>query len=337
LKIAIIGVGAIGGYVGIRLALAGEDVTFIARGANLEALRSRGIRLVSADGSEQTVTTVRATNDYAAAGPQDVVILAMKAHQVEAVARDVPKLFGPDTVVVPMQNGIPYWYFHRYPGALAGTQVQSVDPSGLIGEHIPCERVIGCVVYPAAELVLPGVVKHVEGNRFPVGEPDGTTSERVTRLSECFVRGGLQAPVLSDIRAEIWLKLWGNLTFNPISALSRATLAGICQYPPSRAIAAAMMTEAQCVAGKLGVTFRVSLEKRIAGAEKVGHHKTSMLQDVEAARTLEVDALLGSVVELARLTETPTPHIDTVYALTKLLAKTLDEDKTPSGAPPSAA
>jgi 2-dehydropantoate 2-reductase len=215
--------------------------------------------------------------------------------------------------------------------------VQSVDPSGLIGEHIPCERVIGCVVYPAAELVSPGVVKHVEGNRFPVGEPDGATSERVTRLSECFVRGGLQAPVLSDIRAEIWLKLWGNLTFNPISALSRATLAGICQYPPSRAIAAAMMTEAQCVANKLGVTFRVSLEKRIAGAEKVGHHKTSMLQDVEAARTLEVDALLGSVVELARLTDTPTPHIDTVYALTKLLAKTLDEDKTPSGARPSAA
>jgi len=326
LKIAIIGVGAIGGYVGIRLALAGEDVTFIARGANLEALRNRGIRLVSADGSEQTVTTVRATNDYAAAGPQDVVILAMKAHQVEAVARDVPALFGPDTVVVPMQNGIPYWYFHRYPGALAGTRVQSVDPSGLIGEHIPCERVIGCVVYPAAELVSPGVVKHVEGNRFPVGEPDGATSERVTRLSECFVRGGLQAPVLSDIRAEIWLKLWGNLTFNPISALSRATLAGICQYPPSRAIAAAMMTEAQCVANKLGVTFRVSLEKRIAGAEKVGHHKTSMLQDVEAARTLEVDALLGSVVELARLTDTPTPHIDTVYALTKLLAKTLDGD-----------
>jgi 2-dehydropantoate 2-reductase len=337
LKIAIIGVGAIGGYVGIRLALAGEDVTFIARGANLEALRNRGIRLVAADGSEQAVPKVQATNDYAAAGPQDVVILAMKAHQVEAVARDVPALFGPDTVVVPMQNGIPYWYFHRYPGALAGTRVQSVDPSGSIGEHIPCERVIGCVVYPAAELVSPGVVKHVEGNRFPLGEPDGTTSERVTRLSECFVRGGLQAPVLSDIRAEIWLKLWGNLTFNPISALSRATLAGICQYPPSRAIAAVMMAEAQNVANKLGVTFRVSLEKRIAGAERVGHHKTSMLQDVEAARTLEIDALLGSVVELARLTDTPTPHIDTVYALTKLLAKTLDEDKARGGARPSAA
>jgi 2-dehydropantoate 2-reductase len=337
LKIAIIGVGAIGGYVGIRLALAGEDVTFIARGANLEALRNRGIRLKTADGGEQAVAKVKATDDYAAAGPQDVVILALKAHQVEAVAPEVPKLFGPDTVVIPMQNGIPYWYFHRYPGELAGTRVRSVDPSGLISEHIPCERVIGCVVYPAAELLSPGVIKHVEGNRFPVGEPDGTTSARVSRVSECFIRGGLQAPVVGDIRAEIWLKLWGNLTFNPISALSRATLADICQYPPSRAVAAAMMAEAEIVANKLGITFRVSLEKRISGAERVGHHKTSMLQDVESARTLEIDALLGSVMELARLTDTPTPHIDTVYALTKLLAKTLDQSKATSGARQTAA
>ena len=337
MKIAIIGVGAIGGYVGIRLALAGEDVTFIARGANLEALRSRGIRLVTADGVEHTVPQVKATDDYAAAGPQDMVILAMKAHQVEAVAPEVPKLFGPGTVVVPMQNGIPYWYFHEYPGELAGTRVTSVDPKGLIGGHIPCERVIGCVVYPAAELVAPGVVKHVEGNRFPVGEPSGRSTERVARVSECFIRGGLQAPVLADIRAEIWLKLWGNLTFNPISALSRATLADICRYGPSRAVAAAMMTEAQTVANKLGVTFRVSIDKRIAGAERVGHHKTSMLQDVESARTLEIDALLGSVVELARLTETATPHIDTVYALTKLLAKTLDEGKAQGGTRPSTA
>jgi 2-dehydropantoate 2-reductase len=327
LKIAIIGVGAIGGYVGIRLALAGEDVTFIARGANLAALRDRGIRLVAADGTEQTVSKVKATDDYRAAGPQDMVILALKAHQIEAVAREVPKLFGPETLVVPMQNGIPYWYFHGFPGALAGTRVISVDPHGLIGEHIPCERVIGCVVYPAAELVSPGVIKHVEGNRFPVGEPNGQSTDRVRRVSECFIRGALQAPVLSDIRAEIWLKLWGNLTFNPISALSRATLADICRYPPSRAVAAAMMTEAQTVANKLGVTFRVSLEKRISGAERVGHHKTSMLQDIEAARAIEIDALLGSVVELARLTDTPTPHIDTVFALTKLLAKTLDESR----------
>ena len=327
MKIAIIGVGAIGGYVGTRLALAGEDVTFIARGANLEALRTRGIRLVNADGTEECVPRVKATDSYAEAGIQDIIVLAMKAHQVEAVTAEVPRLFGPRTVVVPMQNGIPYWYFHGYKGALTGTRVNSVDPDGVIYERIPCERVIGCVVYPAAELVSPGVIRHVEGNRFPVGEPDGSTSERVTEVSRCFVRGGMQAPILTDIRSEIWLKLWGNLSFNPISALSRATLAGICQYPPSRAIAAAMMSEAQSVATQLGVKFRVSLEKRIAGAEKVGHHKTSMLQDVEAARTLEIDALLGSVVELARRTNTPTPHIDTVYALTKLLAKTLEEGK----------
>ncbi len=327
MRIAIIGVGAIGGYIGARLAHAGEEVTFIARGRTLETLQTQGIRLLMGDGSEQAVSHVNATSDYAAAGPHDLVILAMKAHQVEAVAPEVPKLFGRDTVVVPMQNGIPYWYFHAHGGALAGTQIRSVDPNGVIGANIPCERVIGCVVYPAAELVSPGVVKHVEGNRFPVGEPDGSTSERARGVSECFVRCGLQAPILPDIRAEIWLKLWGNLTFNPISALSRATLAGICQYPLSRDLAREMMTEAQTIANKLGVTFRVPIEKRIAGAERVGHHKTSMLQDVEAARTLEVDALLGSVVELARFTDTPTPHLNTVYALTKLLAKSLEEDR----------
>jgi 2-dehydropantoate 2-reductase len=327
MKIAVVGVGAVGGYVGIRLALAGEDVTFIARGANLQALRTNGIRLLMSDGTEESLSRVNATSDYAAAGPQDVVILAMKAHQVAAVAPDVPKLFGPDTVVVPMQNGIPYWYFHCHRGELADTRVRSVDPTGVIGESIPAERVIGCVVYPATELVSHGVIQHVEGNRFPVGEPDGTASDRVKRVSDGLTRAGLKAPVLDDIRAEIWLKLWGNMTFNPISALTRATLAGICQYPPGRELATAMMTEAQNIAHKLGISFRVPLEKRIAGAEKVGHHKTSMLQDVEAGRDLEIDALLGAVVELARLTETPTPHLDTVYSLTKLLAKSLHEGR----------
>jgi 2-dehydropantoate 2-reductase len=330
MKIALVGVGAIGGYVGHCLAQAGEDVTFIARGKNLEALRSRGLRLVRADGSEHLVPQVKATADYAEAGAQDLVILAMKAHQLESVATDVPKLFGPETVVVPMQNGIPYWYFHKLAGEFEGTRVQSVDPTGVIGSNIPAERVIGCVVYPATELVAPGVIQHIEGNRFPVGELDGTTSERVTRVAACLVGAGLQAPVLADIRAEIWLKLWGNMTFNPISALSRATLAGICRYPPSRALAAAMMTEAQNIAAKLGVTFRVPLEKRIAGAERVGEHKTSMLQDVEAGRTLEIDALLGSVIELARLTNTPTPHLDAVFALTKLLELSLG-DGSPAG------
>ena len=327
MKIAIVGVGAIGGYVGTRLALAGEEVTFIARGANLEALQTRGIKLIMGDGSEEKVPRVQATDDYAAPGPQDLVILALKAHQVADVAPHVPKLFDDATTVLPMQNGIPYWYFHQHPSKWAGSRIQSVDPTGTIAEHIPCKRVIGCVVYPATELLEPGVIQHVEGNRFPVGEPDGSESERVTRISNCLTAAGLKAPVLPDIRAEIWLTLWGNMTFNPFSALTRATLAGICQYPPSRALAADMMGEAQQVAHKLGISFRVPLEKRIAGAEKVGHHKTSMLQDVEAGKALEIDALLGAVVELARLTETPTPHLDSVYCLTKLLAKTLAEER----------
>jgi 2-dehydropantoate 2-reductase len=328
MKVAIVGAGAIGAYVGLRLALSGAEVTFIARGANLETLRARGVRMISADGKEEFARNVRATNDYSEAGPQDLVILAIKAHQVEAVAGEVPKMFGPETVLVPMQNGIPYRYFHRHGGELAGTCVRSVDPNGTLMRLLPAERVIGCVVYPAAELMAPGVVQHIEGNRFPVGELDGTTSGRITRVSQCFIAGGLQSPILPDVRAEIWLKLWGNLTFNPISALSRATLASICEYPPTRALTVSMMTEAQTIANKLGITFRVPLEKRVAGAERVGHHKTSMLQDVEAGRPLEIDALLGSVVELARLTNTPTPCMDTVFALTKLLAKTLEEARS---------
>lgn len=322
MKIAVVGVGAIGGYVGARLALAGEDVTFIARGANLEALRKNGIRLITAEGTEE-LPAVKATSDYTAAGPQDMVILAMKAHQVASVAAEVPRLFGSDTVVVPMQNGVPYWYFHGFSGPLAGTRLRSVDPTGSIGDSIPASRIVGCVVYPATELLSHGVIKHVEGTRFPVGEPDGTASDRVRRVADAFTRAGLKSPVLEDIRSEIWLKLWGNMTFNPISALSRATLASICQYGPTRQLAAQMMMEAQEVAEKLGATFRVPLEKRIAGAEKVGHHKTSMLQDVEAGRDLEIEALLGAVVELARLTDTATPRLDAVYALTTLLDESL--------------
>jgi 2-dehydropantoate 2-reductase len=327
MRIAVIGAGAIGAYVGVRLALAGEEVTFLARGANLEALRSRGARLLLPDGTEQLATNVAATSDYAAAGPQDLVILAVKAHQLEAIARDVPRLLGPRTVVVPMQNGIPYWYFHKYSGPFAGRHVDAVDPHGLISEHIPAERVVGCVVYPATELVAPGVVKLIEGDRFPVGEPDGSRSERVLRIADCFARAGFKAPVLEDIRAEIWLKLWGNLTFNPISALTHATLVGICEDAGTRQLAVEMMTEAQDVARGFGITMRVPLEKRIAGAAKVGRHKTSMLQDVEAGRTLEIDALLGAVVELARLSNTATPHLDAVYALTRLMANVAEAER----------
>jgi 2-dehydropantoate 2-reductase len=323
MKIAVIGAGAIGGLVGAKLALAGNDVTFIVRGANLEAIRRDGITLIAADGERRVARKVTATDDYRAAGAQDIVVLAMKAHQVDAVAAQVPLLFGPDTVVVTMQNGIPFWYFHKHGGPLEGTTVRSVDPEGHTIRAIPAQRVIGCVVYPASELIAPGVVKHIEGDRFPLGELDGSSSERVLRVSDCFAAAGFKAPVLDNIRAEIWLKLWGNLTFNPISGLAHATLVDICEYPPSRALATAMMQEAQAVAHKLGIEFRVSLEKRIAGAEKVGKHKTSMLQDVEAGRAPEIDALVGAVVELAKLTETPTPHISTVYALMKLLAHTM--------------
>ena len=326
MKIAIIGAGAIGGYVGVKLALAGEDVTFIVRGANLEAIKKNGMKLIMHDGTEHVAKNVKATNNYDEAGPQDMVILALKAHQVESVADDVPKLFGPDTIVVTMQNGIPYWYFHKHGGPYEGSRVQSVDPTGQISAKISPDRVLGCVVYPASELIAPGVVVHIEGDRFPIGELDGSVSERAKKVSECFINAGFKAPILENIRAEIWLKLWGNLTFNPISSLSHSTLVDICQFPLSRELAGDMMIEAQRIANKLGIEFRVPLEKRIAGAEKVGKHKTSMLQDVEAGRAPEIDALVGSVVELGRLTHTATPHINTVYALVKLLAKTMEEE-----------
>ncbi len=326
MKIAIIGAGAIGGLVGAKLALAGNEVTFMVRGANLQAIRRDGIRLISADGTEQA-TQVRATDDYTEAGPQDLVILAMKAHQVEAVVDDLPALLGPQTPVVTMQNGIPFWYFHRHGGPLEGSAVKSVDAACSLAQKIGAERIIGCVVYPASELMAPGIVRHIEGDRFPLGELDGSSSERAIRISECFTRAGFKAPVLDKIRCEIWLKLWGNLTFNPISCLTHSTLADICQYPLSRDLAASMMGEAQTVAEKLGIAFRTTLDKRIAGAEKVGHHKTSMLQDIEAGRAPEIDALVGAVAELGRLTGTPTPHIDAVYALVKLLVRAMEAGK----------
>ena len=314
--------------MGAKLALAGEDVTFIVRGANLAAIRANGFKLIEHDGTEQVARHVKATDNYAEAGPQDLVILALKAHQVDDVAADLAALYGPDTCVVTMQNGIPFWYFHQHGGALEGRPVLSVDPGGKLASLIPPSRVIGCVVYPASELIAPGVVQHIEGERFPLGELDGSSSARVQAISAVFTKAGFKAPVLEDIRAEIWLKLWGNLTFNPISALSHATLVDICQYPLARELAADMMREAEAVAGKLGIAFRVTLDKRIAGAEKVGKHKTSMLLDVEAGRGSEIDALVGSVVELGRFTDTPTPRIDAVYALVKLLGRTMSQESS---------
>ena len=323
MKIAVVGAGAIGGYLGTKLALAGEDVTFIARNKNLAAINAKGFRLKLEDGSEQHAANVRAVQDMADAGVQDAVLLTLKAHQVRDVLPDLRALFGPHTMVVSMLNGVPWWYFHKLAGPYVGRQLDSVDPGGVIASHIEPGRVIGSVVYPAAELVEPGVVRVIEGNRFTLGEPDGTRSPRIEALSQAMMRAGFKSPIAKDIRAEIWVKLWGNLSFNPISALTHATLQDICRHLPSRELAAKMMREGQAVAEALGIGFKISLEQRMAGAEAVGAHKTSMLQDVEHGRALELDALVGSVIELGRITGTPTPNIEAIYAAASLLSKTL--------------
>jgi 2-dehydropantoate 2-reductase len=322
MKICIVGAGAIGGYLGVELARAGEDVTLVMRGANLAVVRQQGLALVYADGREVVARDLHVTDRMSEAGRQDVVILGMKAHQVAAVVPDLPALLGPDTPIVTTQNGIPWWYFMKHGGEYDGRRLESVDPGGAIAAGIDADRVIGSIAYPACEMRQPGVIRHIEGNRFTLGELDGQATERARHLSETLRRAGFKAPVASDIRDEIWLKLWGNLSFNPISALTHATLEDICRFPETRALAATMMEEARTVAEKLGVRFKVSLEKRIAGAEAVGPHKTSMLQDIEGGRPIELEALVGSVLELGRITATPTPAIAAVYACVSLLART---------------
>jgi 2-dehydropantoate 2-reductase len=333
MKYCVIGAGAIGGLLGARLSLAGEDVTFIERpGPHLDAIKQKGLKLLMHEGEEVLARDVKVMDDMTQAGMQDVVVIAVKAYQIPAIAARMRALFAPSTAVVTIQNGIPWWYFHKHGGEFEGRRLESVDPSGEIDANIEPDRIIGCVVYPAAEIVAPGVIKHVEGNRFPVGELDGSTSERVERISQSFNNAGFKSFVLDNIRAEIWLKAWGNLSFNPISALTQATLVDICQFPLTRELAARMMEEAQVIANKLGITFRHTIEKRIAGAEGVGKHKTSMLQDVEAGRPLEVEALVGTVVELGRVTSTPTPYINAVYALVKLIDKVMREEHVAVGA-----
>jgi 2-dehydropantoate 2-reductase len=326
MKICVVGAGAIGGYLAVRLAGIGEDVSVVIRGANLAAVNAQGMKLINADGSEQ-VARLRATDRMAELGVQDVVILGMKAHQVAPVVPELATLIGPHTLVVTAQNGIPWWYFFKLGGPYEGTRIESVDPGGVISAGLPVDRTLGCIIYPACELDAPGVIRVIEGNRFPLGEIDGADTERVRTLAQLFRNAGFKTPVLSDIRAEIWLKLWGNLSFNPISALTHATLEDICRFPETRSLAATMMAEAQVIGEKLGVPFKVSLDKRIAGAEAVGPHKTSMLQDVESGRVLELDALVKSVIELGRITGSPTPAIEHVYALAALLARTLAQHK----------
>ena len=262
-----------------------------------------------------------ADRDISTLGPQDAIILAVKAHQLADACEGVAHALAPEGFVVTAQNGVPWWYFEKLASAFAGRRVESVDPGGRIAAALPIDRVIGAVVYPAAEIERPGVIRHIEGLRFSLGEIDGVASTRATRLSEALRAAGFKAPVIADIRSEIWTKLWGNLAFNPISALTRATLAQICANEDTRLLAANMMREAQAVAEKLGVRFRIPLEKRLQGAAEVGEHKTSMLQDLEAGRAMEVDALVAAVAEIGRWTNTPTPHIDAVLACVRLLGQ----------------
>ncbi|NRB03314.1 MAG: 2-dehydropantoate 2-reductase [Rhodobacteraceae bacterium] len=319
MKICIFGAGAIGGYMGAKLVQAGADVSFVARGPHLAAMQANGLRLIE-EGEESTVK-VTASDDPADLGPQDYVVVTLKAHSVPPVVPKMAPLIGPETTIVSGVNGVPWWYFHKLGGPLEGTRLASVDPGDAQWTGFGPDNVLGCVVYPAAEVSEPGVIRHIEGNRFSLGEPDGSKSERALALSKALSAAGLRAPVRPRLRDEIWVKLWGNLSFNPISALTHTTLDVLCTDPGTRAVARGMMVEAQEIAEKLGVKFPIDVDRRIDGGAAVGAHRTSMLQDLDAGRPMEIDALVGSVQELGRLTETPTPTIDTVLALIRLRAQ----------------
>ncbi|MGB7300360.1 MAG: 2-dehydropantoate 2-reductase [Burkholderiaceae bacterium] len=320
MKICIYGAGAIGGYLGAKLAMAGAQVSLVARGPHLVAMQDKGLTLIE-EGQSHTVP-VTAAQDPAALGPQDYVIVTLKAHSVPMVVEPMKALLGPETTVVMGVNGVPWWYFYELDGPYKNRRLQTVDPGGLQWNGIGPERVLGCVVYPAAVVPEPGVVQHIEGNRFSLGEPSGEKTERALALSKALSAVGLKAPVRPKIRDEIWVKLWGNLSFNPISALTHATLDQLCTFDGTRAVARGMMVEAQHIAEKLGVRFPVDVDKRIDGGAAVGAHKTSMLQDLERGRPMEIDALITAVQEMGQLVDVPTPTIDTVLALIRLRART---------------
>ncbi|MEF3049201.1 2-dehydropantoate 2-reductase [Pseudotabrizicola sp. L79] len=317
MKICIFGAGAIGGYMAAKLAKAGAEVSIVARGPHLAAIQSRGLTLIEENAAPVTVQ-VRASAAAADLGPQDYVIVTLKAHSVPPVVGAMQPLIGPNTTVVSGVNGVPWWYFHKHGGALEGTRLASVDPGDAQWNGFGPDRVLGCVVYPAAEVSEPGTIRHIEGNRFSLGEPDGSKSDRAVALSQALTAAGLKAPVRPRLRDEIWVKLWGNLSFNPISALTHATLDVLCTDPGTRAVARRMMVEAQEVAEKLGVTFPIDVDRRIDGGAAVGAHRTSMLQDLLADRPMEIDALVTSVQELGKLTQTATPTLDAVQALVAL-------------------
>ena len=319
MKVAIFGAGAIGGMMGVKLAQAGADVTFIARGAHLAAMQENGVVMHS--GGETITVHPRCVGSAADAGRQDYVIVTLKAHSLPAAAADIASMMDAESALITAVNGVPYWYFHGLDGPYAERRVESVDPGGIVWNTIPPSQAIGCVVYPAAEVTAPGVITHTYGDRFSLGEPDGSRSPRIEAISKLLIASGLKAPVRPKIRDEIWVKLWGNLCFNPLSALTGTTLDVITGRPDLRAICAAMMGEAQVVAEALGVKFAISLEKRIDGAAEVGVHKTSMLQDLERGRPMEIDALLGAVVELGTLVGHAMPTCEIVLALVRQRAR----------------
>lgn len=321
MKFAIVGAGAIGAFVGALLARAGEDVTLIARGAHLRAIQERGLRITGSLGDFDI--GVPATDDLSTVEPVDVVLLTVKAHSLTQIAPSLGPLLGPSTCVVSAQNGLPWWYFFRHGGTWEGTTLESVDPGGVISRSIDASRVVGCVIYCSTRIPEPGVVEFIEGTRFPIGEPDGSKSERTRLISDTLKKAGLKSPVRTDIRHDIWVKLMGNLAFNPLSALTRATLVEIVRFDGTREIATHVMKEMGELASRLGIDLGISIEQRLEGAASVGEHKTSMLQDVEAGRPLELESIVGAVVELADKLKVEVPYTRTLYSCTKLLERSL--------------
>ena len=320
MRIAVLGAGAIGAYVGAALARGGADVHLVARGANLDAMRRHGVRVLSPRGDFSVHPP--ATDDPGEIGPVDLVVLGLKAQDYETAGPLLAPLLGPETAVVAAQNGIPWWYFHGLPGAYQGRRIEAVDPGGTVSAVIAPERAIGCVVYCSTELEEPGVVRHVEGTRFSIGEPDGSISQRCLAFSEAMIAGGLKCPVDAQIRDDVWIKLIGNVAFNPISALTRATMVEICRHPGTRALVISLMEETLEVAHRLGSTPPITIERRLAGAERVGDHKTSMLQDLEAEKRFELAPIVDAVIELAELTETDVPSLRAIGAAAALLDMT---------------
>ena len=318
---AVYGAGAIGAYLGAKLALAGEEVALIARGPHLHAMQANGVRVRSPQGDFEARPSL--SDDPAAIGPVDFLFLTVKAHSLTEIAPKLGPLMGPETCVVSAQNGIPWWYFQKHGGPWEGSHLESVDPGGLIEQAIQPDQIVGCIVYPSVAIVQPGLLEHTEGERFSIGELDGSSSQRCKNLSQALVKAGLKCPIRPRIRNDLWVKLLGNVAFNPLSALTRSTLVEIATHPQTRTLARAIMAEAEAVARALEIKIPVTIEQRLEGAAKVGHHKTSMLQDVEAARPLELESIVGAVVELGDKLEIPMPHTRTIYACTKLLAQAI--------------